>query len=230
MADVTRRLALLAFGLLGLTIAYNFMEGVVAVASGLAAGSLTLIAFGGDSYVEVLAAAAVFWRLSYRDEDAGDRAEQRAMRLIGMTFLLLAAVIAFEATLSLAEGRGAEASLIGISVLVASLLLMPLLSFSKLWLAARSQMPVLAAEAKETLACSYLSLTALTGVVAIALLGWWWLDAVAALLMVPWLVREGLEGLRLEPDEGESGVPCFCRACLYGLRRCRLGCCAATCC
>jgi hypothetical protein len=87
-----------------------------------------------------------------------------------------------------------------------------------------------AKEAKETLACSYLSLTALTGLVAIALLGWWWLDAAAALLMLPWLVREGFEGLRLEPEEGESDVPCFCRACFYGLRPCRVGCCAATCC
>ena len=218
-----------AVALLGVTVLYNLVEGVLAVLSGLAAGSLTLIAFGADSYIEVLAAAAVLWRLLYRDEAAGDRAERRAMRFIGATFLLLAAAVVVQATLSLAEGRGADESLLGIAVLATSLVLMPVLSLSKLRVAARARMPVLAAEAKETLACSYLSLTALTGVVAIALLGWWWLDAAAALLMVPWLVREGVEGLRMEACfEGLS--PCFCRPCFYGLRNCRVGCCGATCC
>ena len=106
---------------------------------------------------------------------------------------------------------------------------MPTLSVIKLWVAARTKVPVLAAEAKETLACSYLSLTALTGVVAIAGFGWWWLDTAGALLMVPWLVREGLQGLRMEACF-EGIVPCFCRPCFFGQRNCKAVCCAPACC
>jgi divalent metal cation (Fe/Co/Zn/Cd) transporter len=106
---------------------------------------------------------------------------------------------------------------------------MPALSLLKLRAAANLKMPALAAEAKETVACSYLSLTALMGLAAFALLGWWWLDAVTALLMVPWLLREGWEGIRMEACF-EGMVPCFCRACLFGLRDCQSLCCVPACC
>ena len=223
------RLVPLAAVLLIITLAYNFVEGLLSILSGVNARSLTLVAFGADSYIEVLAAGAVLWRLTYRDEEAGEQAERRAMRFIGATFLVLAAAIVFQASVSLAERHRAEESLLGILVLVASVTLMPTLSMIKLWVAARTKLPVLAAEAKETVACSYLSLTALTGVVAIAVFGWWWLDSAAALLMVPWLVREGLEGLRMEACF-EGIVPCFCRPCFFGLRGCKAVCCAPACC
>jgi divalent metal cation (Fe/Co/Zn/Cd) transporter len=114
-------------------------------------------------------------------------------------------------------------------LLVASLIAMPALSFSKFWVAARTRMPVLAAEARETIACSYLSLTALAGVLGVLLFDWWWLDPVAALLMVPWLVREGMEGVRAEACY-DGSRPCFCRSCLYGLRDCEPTCCLPACC
>jgi divalent metal cation (Fe/Co/Zn/Cd) transporter len=221
---MARQRLFLPVALIGLTLLYNVFEGVVAVLSGIEAHSLTLLAFGADSYLEVLAAAAVLWRLSYRDEEEGERAEERAMRLIGLTFLLLAAAITLEATVSLAGGRSAAASGLGILLLAASVTLMPLLSVGKLWLAARTKVAVLAAEAKETVACSYLSLTALVGLVAVALFGWWWLDLVTALLLVPWLVKEGLEGIRAEACF-EGVTPCFCRECFFGLRTCRADCC-----
>ena len=224
-----RRLRLLAIALLVVTALYNVGEGIVAIASGLAAGSLTLLAFGADSYLEVLAAGAVLWRLSERDEEAGERAERRAMRLIGATFLILAAAVTFQSVSALMQRHGAEESVVGLLLLAASLVLMPILSIAKLWTAARAHLPALAAEAKEKVACSYLSLTAFAGLLATALLGWWWLDATAALLLVPWLVREGLEGVRGDACfEGER--PCFCRSCLGGLRRCAITCCAPACC
>lgn len=214
-----RGLLRLAIGLLIATAVYNVFEGAIAITSGLAADSITLVAFGADSYLEVLAAAAVLWRLSFKDQEAGERAEARALRFIGVTFLVLAAAVVFQSGLSLYGREGAEESLVGIVLLAVSLLLMPVLSFAKLWTAARVQMPALAAEARETIACSYLSLTAFAGVLATAVAGWWWIDATAALLLVPWLVREGLEAVRGEACYDGSN-PCFCRQCLYGLRNC----------
>jgi divalent metal cation (Fe/Co/Zn/Cd) transporter len=224
------RLFRLAVALLLLTALYNVGEGVLAIMAGLNAGSLTLLAFGADSYLEVLAAGAVLWRLTYRDAEQGERAEQRAMRVIGATFLVLAAAVVVQSMLALMGHDAAETSPLGLLLLLASLLIMPVLSLAKLWVAARAQLPALAAEAKETVACSYLSLTAFAGLVAVALVGWWWLDAVTAVLLVPWLVREGLEGVR--GDACFEGVrPCFCRPCWFGLRHaCRSLCCAPVCC
>src|SRR5262245_17466752 len=128
-----RRLRWLAVTLLLVTAAYNVAEGAIAIAGGLAAGSLTLVAFGADSYREVLAAGAVLWRLSYRDEEAGERAERRAMRLIGGTFLLLAAAVTFESAHALARHHGAETYDGGLIVLAVSLVLMPMLALAKLW-------------------------------------------------------------------------------------------------
>lgn len=204
------------------TAAYNVLEGVIAVVSGVQSGSLTLIAFGADSYLEVLAAGAVLWRLTFEDEEAGERAEGHAIRIIGWTFLVLAAAVVFQAIVTLAQRDGAEESTPGLVLLATSVVVMPLLSLAKLRVAARARLGALAAEARETSACSYLSLTALAGLVAVTLFGWWWLDAVTALLLVPWLVREGLEGVRGEACF-EGLHPCACRPCFYGLRDCRPG-------
>jgi divalent metal cation (Fe/Co/Zn/Cd) transporter len=210
--------------LVAVTLAYNVFEGAVAVAAGFRAQSLTLTAFGADSYVEVLAAAAVLWRMSFQDEEEGERAEARALRFIGASFLVLAAGVTFEAVVGLTQGHSADKSMVGIIVLALSLVLMPALSLAKLSYAARTGMAVLAAEAKETVACSWLSFTALIGLIAIATLDWSWLDSAAALMMVPWLVKEGMEGLR--GDNCSEGVSlCFCSKCLFGLRNCRAECC-----
>jgi divalent metal cation (Fe/Co/Zn/Cd) transporter len=212
--------------LLVVTILYNVAEGAIALASGLAAGSIALIAFGADSYLEVAAASAVLWRLMITDEERGERAEQRAMRFIGWTFLALAAAIVFQATSALVSRSGAEESLVGIGLAFASVTIMPALALWKLHAAAKGNFVALAAEARETLACSYLSLTLLVGLVANAVLGWWWLDPLTALALVPWLVREGLEGVRGDVCH-EGSRACSCRACLYGVRPCPAACCAA---
>src|SRR5512141_2892731 len=105
-----------AVSLITVTVIYNVGEGLVSIWSGWTSGSLTLLAFGADSYLEVLAAAAVLWRLSYRDEEAGERVEARAMRLIGATFLVLAAAIIFESALALSRHEGADRSLPGLAI------------------------------------------------------------------------------------------------------------------
>ena len=182
--------------LLAVTIVYNVIEGVVALWAGLAAGSIALITFGADSYLEVAAAALVLWRLSASERSGADLIEERVRRFVGWTFLVLAAAVVFQAAWSLAMQDGANESMVGIGLAVASVTVMPAVALWKLRIAARTNVPSLAAEARETLACSYLSVTLLLGLVANALLGWWWLDATTALLLVPWLVREGLEGVR----------------------------------
>jgi divalent metal cation (Fe/Co/Zn/Cd) transporter len=223
---VTLRQLLWPTALILLTLLYNIFEGAASIVAGLSASSLVLVAFGFDSYLEVLAAAAVLWRLSCKDQQKGERAEQRALRLIGGTFLLFAGATVLQAALSLAEREGASESLLGLGLLTASLVLMPALSLAKLWLASHLQMPVLAAEAKETLACVYLSATALSGLVAVYIAGWWWIHSVAALIMVPWLLKEGLEAVRGDHCFEEMLV-CFCRRRLYGLRTCAGACCTA---
>jgi divalent metal cation (Fe/Co/Zn/Cd) transporter len=213
-----------ARSLLVITILYNVAEGVIAIGSGIAAGSIALVAFGADSYLEVAAASAVLWRLSIANPERGEIAEQRAMRFIGWTFLALSAAVVFQAASAFAAQDGAEESLVGIGLAVASIAIMPALALWKLKIAADGRILALAAEAKETIACSYLSLTLLAGLLANLLFGWWWLDAATALLLVPWLVREGLEGVRGDACF-EGLTTCFCRACLYGVRRCSASCC-----
>ena len=216
----------LVLALLGVTIAYNVVEGLVAILSGVSTGSLALVAFGADSYLEVAAAGAVTWRVLIRDEERGERAERRAMRLIGWTFLALSAAIVYQSVASLLSTDGAEESLVGIGLALASVTVMPLLALAKLRVAAQGNVLALAAEAKETLACSYLSVTLLLGLIANAVAGWWWLDGATALLLVPWLVKEGWEGVRGDVCF-EGLTACFCRACLYGLRSCPAACCSA---
>ena len=223
-----------AKGLLWFTLVYNVVEGVLALWSAAMARSVALAGFGLDSYLEVAAAGLVLWRLSVGDEERGERIEGQVVRLIGWTFIILSVGIVAQSAYTLSQRTGADESMLGIALAAASVVIMPVISIWKLRAAARGGFHSIAIEAKETIACSYLSLTLLVGLVANALLGWWWLDAATALLLVPWLVREGLEGVRGEEDE-EGGVLCWCRGCFYGLldcldkcrTRCRGLCCAA---
>ena len=212
--------------LLLVTILYNVVEGVIAIWSGIAAGSFALVFFGADSYLEVAAASLVLWRVGIEDSEYAEVIEQRVVRFIGWTFLALSAAIVFQSVWSLSQQHGAEESLVGIGLALASVTVMPLIAFWKLQIAARGSLMSVAIEAKETMACSALSVTLLVGLVANAALGWWWLDAVTALLLVPWLLREGMEGIRGECCH-DGMVLCSCRTCLFGLRACGAACCAA---
>ena len=188
--------------LVGLTAAYNAVEGGLSVAAGLAAGSVALVGFGLDSFIELAAAAALGWRLHVEargaDHERVEATERRVRRFIGWTFLALALYLVVRSGWALATHRMPEESWLGIGIAVASLVLMPLIAWRKLRAADALASAALRAEAKETLACSLLSLALLIGLVANALAGWWWADPVAALAMVPWLVGEGREGVRGE--------------------------------
>lgn len=188
-------------------LAYNAIEAVVAIGSGIMAGSIALIGFGLDSVIECAASAALLWRLSVElrggDRERVERAERRVGRFVGATFVALAAYVVIVAGLGLWRHDEPAESVVGIVLASVSLVLMPLLSLAKVRAAREIGSAALRAEAKETIACAYLSFTLLLGLVANAAAGLWWADPVAALLMVPWLVKEGIEGLRGEEDEDE---------------------------
>jgi divalent metal cation (Fe/Co/Zn/Cd) transporter len=188
--------------LVGATMAYNVIEAGVALWFGASAESIALLGFGLDSVIECAAAGVLLWRLSLQargaDPEQLERAEQRVHRFVGATFLALASYVTAQASLTLWRADPPEESIPGIILAAASLVIMPLVSWGKLRAAREIPSAALRAEAKETLACSYLSFTLLLGLALNAAVAWWWADPAAALLMVPWLVREGLEGIRGE--------------------------------
>jgi len=190
----------IALSLVVATMAYNLVEAIVALWSGAEANSIALVGFGLDSVIELVAASALLWRLwvewTGARRDLLDLAERRVHQVVGATFLLLAVYVTAQAGWTLWRSAAPEESSVGIALAVASLLIMPLVSWGKLRAAREIGSAALRSEAKETLACSYLSFALLVGLVANASLGWWWADPLAALFMVPWLLREGLEALR----------------------------------
>jgi len=208
MTGSGRDLARVGLWLVAGTLAYNVLEAVVALVAGARADSIALVGFGLDSVIECAAAAVLLWRLRLEarggDREAVEVAERRVGRFVGLTFLLLALYVLAEAGLTLWRREPPRESVVGIVLAAASLVVMPIISVAKLRVAARLGSAALRAEAKETLACSYLSFALLLGLVANAAAGLWWADPAAALLMVPWLVKEGVEGLRGEPEDEDS--------------------------
>ncbi|MDT5270497.1 MAG: hypothetical protein QOH49_2683 [Acidobacteriota bacterium] len=179
-----------------LTIIWNMLEGLVAVGSGLVAGSVALVGFGIDSFVESLSGGALLWRL--RSDDDSERREKIALKVVGVSFLALAAYVAFDAVKSLVRHEPPEASYVGIALAGLSLVVMPLLARAKRRVAAGLGSRALEADSRQTDICAYLSAILLGGLLLNALVGWWWADPVAALLMLPIIVKEGVEALRGE--------------------------------
>jgi divalent metal cation (Fe/Co/Zn/Cd) transporter len=182
------------------TMLYNVAEAVVATVWGMKAESVALFGFGLDSIVECAAASVMLWRLVVQlrgaKGDVLERSERTVHRFIGATFLALALYLVIQAGWTLWKKEPPGASAVGIVLAFASLIIMPTVAFVKLRAARELGSRALRAEAKETLVCSYLSFTLLVGLGANSVAGWWWADPIAALLMVPWLVKEGLEGLK----------------------------------
>ena len=179
------------------TMGYNSLEGILAITAGLLAGSIALVGFGVDSFIELTAGAAALWRLHHDvNPIQRERAEYLTLRVIGLCFLGLAIYIGVDAGQTLLAGTAPQRSWVGIILAGASLVVMPLLARAKRSIAMQLQSGALAAEAKQTVICTYLSAILLGGLLLNALLGWWWADPVAALVMIPLIAWEGIEGLR----------------------------------
>lgn len=176
-----------------LTIGWNSLEAVAAIAAGLAAGSVALVGFGFDSVIEVSSGAIVLWRLA-----SGEHRERIALKLVGVSFLALAAYVAFDAAQSLRLQEATEKSYIGIAIAALSLIVMPLLARAKRRVAVGLNSRAMQADSRQTDICAYLSAILLAGLALNALFGWWWADAAAALVMTPIIVKEGIQALRGE--------------------------------
>lgn len=182
------------------TIVWNSLEGILAIGAGIMAGSIALVGFGVDSVIEVSSGAIILWRLS-----AGDHREQLALRLVGVSFLALAAYVTFDAVKALWFSEAPETTYIGISIAALSLVVMPFLARAKRKVALQLKSNAMLADSKQTDLCTYLSAILLGGLILNAIFGWWWADPAAALIMVPIIAREGVQALRGETCDSCHG-------------------------
>jgi divalent metal cation (Fe/Co/Zn/Cd) transporter len=179
------------------TVAWNLLEGLVSIFAGAIAGSVALVGFGVDSWIETSSGAVLLWRL-HAERSGGHAAslEKKAVRLVGASFLLLAAYVAWEASASLLKRQAPERSIVGITIATLSLIVMPLLAKAKRRTAEALSSAALQADSRQTSLCAYLSVILLGGLLLNALAGWWWADPIAGLVMVPIITQEGWHGLR----------------------------------
>lgn len=185
------------------TIGWNLIEAFVAIGAGLVAGSTSLIGFGIDSIIESSSGIVLLWRL--QEGERGEEREKFALKLVGVSFLLLAGYIAFDAVKSLMYFEPPQVSFVGIGLAVLSVIIMPLLALAKLKVAENLNSKAMKADSRQTDICAYLSVILLVGLSLNALFGWWWADSAAALLMIPIIVKEAFEALR-----GETCGDCHC--------------------
>jgi divalent metal cation (Fe/Co/Zn/Cd) transporter len=179
------------------TIGWNALEGLVAVIAGVFAGSISLVGFGIDSFVEVTSGSVLLWRMSVdADVQRRERNERRALKIVGACFLALAAYITYESAMDLWAKKAPEHSIPGIVLACVSLVVMPLLSRAKRRVGRALGSAAMHADAKQTEFCTYLSGILLAGLLLNAFFGLWWADPAAALIMVPIIAKEGIEGLQ----------------------------------
>jgi divalent metal cation (Fe/Co/Zn/Cd) transporter len=179
------------------TIAYNSLEGLIAVVAGLFAGSIALIGFGFDSAIEVCSGAALLWRLQAQmSVRKRARLEAITLRIVGGCFLALAAYISYDSLVSLTWAETPEPSGVGIALAAISLITMPVIAREKRQVALGIGSAALSADARQTEFCAYLSAILLGGLALNALFGWWWADPLAALAMIPLILKEGFDAFR----------------------------------
>ncbi|MFF8287505.1 cation transporter [Streptomyces albus] len=214
---LTRRIRLLVAA----TIAYNVIEAVTALAAGTLASSTALIGFGLDSVIEISSAAAVAWQFSARDHAVREAREQRALRIIAVSFFALAAYVTVDAVRALTGTGEAERSIPGIVIAALSLAVMPFLSAAQRRAGRELGSASAVADSKQTLLCTYLSAVLLLGLVLNATLGWSWADPLAALAIAAIAVKEGRDAWQGEgccapstavPSASSEADTCGCRA------------------
>ncbi len=178
-----------------LGIGWHIAEAAIAIAAGLAATSIALIGFGADNLIESVAGLVVVWRFAERRQDSA-QAEQRAQRVIGVSFAVIGVYVAVEAVRSLLIGTHPDASLVGIGLAVVTLATMPLLARAKARVGDELHSSATVSEGRQNLLCAYLSAGLLVGLGANALLGWWWADPITALAIAGVALHEGREAWR----------------------------------
>lgn len=179
------------------TVAWNSLEGLVAIVSGLMAGSIALVGFGLDSIIEVASGGALLWRLDQDRHGAKrEHAEGFTLRIVGWCFLALATYIAGDSLASLIKHEAPERSVPGMMLAAASILVMPVLAGAKRRVARSIGSAALNADARQTDFCTYLSAILLGGLLLNAVFGLWWADPVAGLVMAPIIGKEGVQTLR----------------------------------
>lgn len=175
------------------TIGYNLVEAIVAITAGTLASSSALVAFGLDSTIEVLSAAAVAWQFTRRDPE---RWEKLTLRVIAIAFFALAVYVTVTSLLTLVGRVEAEHSTLGIVITALSVIIMPFLSFGERRAGRELGSATAVADSKQTLICTYLSAAVLVGLLANTWFGWWWADAIAGLVIAAFAIREGIEAWR----------------------------------
>ncbi|QJU53482.1 cation transporter (plasmid) [Herbiconiux sp. KACC 21604] len=195
--------------IVAITIGYNLIEAIIAIAAGTAASSGALIGFGLDSTIEVLSAAAVAWQFTRKDPE---RWEKGTLRVIALAFFALALYVGANAILTLTQAVDIEHSTVGIVLTALSVVIMPFLSLAERRTGRELGSATAIADSKQTLICTYLSAAVLIGLLLNTLFGWWWADPIAALVIVIFAIREGIQawkgdacatsvGMLLEDDD-----------------------------
>lgn len=187
----------------GATITYNVVEAIIALSAGTLASSGALFGFGLDSTVEVISALAVLWQFSGRDHEAREKV---ALRVIAFSFFALAAYVGGQAVVSLVARTAPDHSTVGIVLAAVSLLVMPGLSWFERRTGHELGSASVVSDSKQTLVCTYLSAVLLVGLLLNSLLGWWWADPVAALVIAGFAVREGIEAWRGDACGASAGA------------------------
>ena len=210
----TKKLQLRGIRLEQFTITYNVIEGLIAVTAGIIATFVSLIGFGFDSGIEVFAAVLVLTRLraQFYSSDFDEDKERRALRLIGLTFFLLATYVTFSSVRNLLSDSTSEVSVIGIALTSLSVIIMPFLAHLKMSTGRKLGSRLLMADAKETQLCAWLSVSTLAGLVTFYIFGWNWVDSVASLVIAVFAIIEGREAWagELACDDCDCIGKCTC--------------------
>jgi divalent metal cation (Fe/Co/Zn/Cd) transporter len=204
-ARLARRVKLLSW----LSLGWMTIEGAVAIAAGIAAGSIALVGFGLDSAIEGFASVVIIWRFT-GGRVFSHAAEERAQKLVAIQFFILAPYVGYESIAALAGGERPEVSVVGIVLAAASVVIMPVLGIAKQRLADAMGSAATAGEGRQNMLCAYLAAALLVGLAGNALAGAWWLDPAVGLVIVAVAVKEGLDAWRGEGCCVASPLDGFC--------------------